>query len=122
MSPFESIKKLYRRFPQPRSFAQDLASYVQNGHVIINTPEIFIMGRACVRDHPEVTNPWHRFDHPDCWYVQAAALAPGVSQDIFLTVIPYPLMWVCFGRNDGPLRYYKFSRICEMIARFQTRS
>ena len=121
MKPFKAVQKLYIRFPQPRSFDEDRSANAKNGHVI-NLPGVFIMGRPVVKDHPEVTNPWHRFTNPDCWYVQAAALAPGVSQDIFLTVIPYPLMWVCFGRNDGPLRYYKFSRICEMIARFQTRS
>jgi hypothetical protein len=122
MTPHGKVHSLYLQFPQPRTFHEDIEANISSGGHVFDTRDFFIMGRPVVKDHPQVTNSWHRFDSPDCWFVQAAAIAEGVSQDIFLTVIPYPLMWVAFGRNDGPLRYYNFSRLCEMLTRSKTRS
>lgn len=121
MSPMDQIAELYRRFPQPRTFAEDQLANIVNGYVI-SRKDFFIMGRAVRRGHPEVANPWHRFSDPDCWFIQAAAIAQGISQNIFLTLIPFSLRWVAFAREDGPIRYYESARLCSTLTRFSARS
>ena len=111
MTPYDQVAALYDRFPQPRTFCEDRLANIVNGYVI-SRREFFLMGRPVVWGHPEITNPWRRFNDPDCWFVQAAAVAHGISQNIFLTSVPFCLKWVTFARREGPLRLYNFQKLC----------
>ena len=105
MNPFDQIAELYERFPQPRTFDEDIAAHISTGYVV-STPEFFIMGRAINRDASaeDIGNPWHPFprEHQNCWLVYAYA---GYSQN-FLTFLPYSLSWVAFQRRGKPLKFY----------------
>ena len=114
-SPVKEIRELYERFPQPRTFEEDVAAHFVTGYLIA-TPEAFIMGRAIRKDaNPAlIADPWHSFDNPDTWLVWAAA---GASVKTFLTFMPYPLTWIAWARRDRPLKFYQLSKLCAHLAR-----
>jgi hypothetical protein len=117
LTPYQIVSQLYERYPQPRSFGEDQLANILNG-CLFSRKDIFIMGRPVVRDADGITDPWVRFDAPDTWFIQAAAVAPGVGLvKTFLTLAPFSLRWVTFARRDGPLRYYEFEKLCARLTR-----
>lgn len=109
----EEINRLYIQFPQPRTFEEDLAAYLEHGYVI-ERDGAFLMGRPIEREAPHElqVNPCHRFENPDTWLVW---IAVGVSVNTFLTMVPFPLSWVAWSRRGGPLKFYSFHRLCAKL-------
>ena len=110
MHPFDQIAALYKRYPQPRTFEEDLTAHISTGYVHI-TPDTFLMGRGINRQAPPdlIANPWHTFpiDQQDTWLVFAYS---GYSRN-FLAFLPYPLKWVAWQRRGRPLRFHELSKI-----------
>lgn len=110
MKPIARIRDLYARFPQPRTFEEDLAAHLQTG-VVVSTPLHFLMARAVVRSAPGVEDPWQAFDIPDTWLIWAASGPSAVSVKTFcLTMQPFPLRWVAWARRKGPLIYHRIKQ------------
>jgi hypothetical protein len=108
MSPIDKVRKLYDRFPQPRTFAEDFEAHLQHGFVF-SKPDCFLMARPVCKDAPHdfLADPWHQFDNPDCWLIWAAAGSSAVSVRTFcLTMQPFPLTWVAWARRTGPLKFH----------------
>ena len=91
MLPFDQIAALYDRYPQPRTFDEDIAAHISTG-CVISTQEFFIMGRGISKNAPPrlTSDPWHAFSRgeQDTWLVFAYA---GYSRN-FLAFVPYPLV------------------------------
>ena len=111
MTAVQKVRALYERFPQPRTFEEDLEAHFCTGFVC-STPDHFVMARAVCRNAaPELlANPWELFPDPDTWLIWAAAGLSAVSVKTFcLTVCPFPLTWVAWARRNAPLRFHLLS-------------
>lgn len=76
MTPVEQASELYARFPQPRTFREDLEAHLLHGYVF-STPDCFLMARP-VSSHATaeaISDPWHRFEphEQDTWLIWIAA-------------------------------------------------
>jgi len=113
VKPFDIIAGLYTKFPQPRSFDEDIAAHISTGYVF-SAPDFFIMGRAIDRfaDPSLIEDPWHQFDKTNAWLVYAFS---GSSQNI-IDFIPNPLQWIGFQRRGNPLRFYDFSALTRRLS------
>ena len=109
-NPFDQIAALYDRYPQPRTFDEDIAAHISTGY-LISTPEYFLMGRAVSKHAAShlIADPWYAFprDQQDTWLVYAYS---GYSRN-FLAFIPYPLKWVAWQRRGRSLRFHELSKI-----------
>ena len=110
MQPFDQIAALYDRYPQPRTFEEDISAHITTGYVI-STPEYFLMGRA-VNKHAAphlIADPWYPFprEQHDTWLVFSYS---GYSRNFF-SFIPYPLKWVAWQRRGRSLRFHELSKI-----------
>ena len=88
---------MYRKYPQPRTFSEDLNWYSRHGYVII-TPEFMVMGRRMQG----------KLDH--CWFIQAIAGDMAKAWDS----LPYDLPTVAFARPRSvakDLRFYPLARV-----------
>lgn len=112
MKPFDQIRQLYREWPQPRAFSEDVRAHIETG-VVISLPDFFVMGRPITRDADPslIANPWHSFDDPDAWLVFAYA---GRVKTI-LDFIPHKMQFVGFQRREKPIRYYDFETLLRCI-------
>ena len=82
MKAVELVEGLYARYPQGRTFREDVEAHLRNGYVF-NTPECFLMGRAVDRHAAaeRVDDPWRAFarGEQNCWLVYAAARCGGAQ-------------------------------------------
>ena len=114
MTPFDQIADLYQRWPQPRSFEEDISAHIETGYVV-STPDFFIMGRAVNRGASLefIADPWRRFarKEQDAWLVYAFA---GSSRN-FLSFIPYLLRWIGFQRRNHHLKWHDSDKLFQRI-------
>ena len=105
------ILDLYRRYPQPRSFAEEVELTAWNG-VVINTEEFFMLARPV-----DIHDPQERWRDPvyfyhrlrqNCWFI---TIYCGISQNNPCNFAPYPLPYVAWSRRDRPLRIYETSKL-----------
>lgn len=98
MTPLDQIAALYARYGG--DFPAELFMHFRYG-VVISTADLFVMARPCSR-----ANPMEVLERPecaDCWFVWAFA---GDLRKL-LTMIPYPLPWVCWSRRGKALRFWR---------------
>ena len=108
VTPFESIFRLYQDFPE-LSLEDDILAHMNNdvNGYVFSTPEVFLMARGVVKGAAAelLADPWYMFpvEQCNCWLVWAGA---GVLQK-FWTFEPVELPWMCWGRDNGSLKYYR---------------
>jgi hypothetical protein len=93
-SPFEQVRELYEKHPQPRSFWEDLDWFSLNGYVIV-TPDFMVMGNKL---------------RSDAWFIHAIAGDLAKAWD----ALPYDLPYIAFHRPRTPandLRFYPLARL-----------
>lgn len=116
MNARERVADLYRIFPQPRTFEQDVAIHRLTG-VVIEREDFFLMARGVRHDagHGALSNPEVSFarEEQDCWLVYALA---GPLEEM-VTVAPYYLPIVCWSRRRGHWHFYRYDRFCWRVAR-----
>lgn len=116
MTPFDQVAELYERYPQPRTFDEDICAHISTGYVV-STPEFFLMGRGVCRNAHlnAISDPRISFprDQQDTWLVYAFA---GSSRN-FLSFVPYPLTWAAWQRRGKPLRFHDFNALTKTCAR-----
>lgn len=105
------IAKLYRLYPQPRSFAEEVELTAWNG-VVINTHNFFMLARPVdIHDSEErwrdAAHTYHRLCQ-NCWLI---TIYCGISQNNPCHFAPYPLPLVAWSRRNRPLRIYETSKI-----------
>ena len=112
MNPFDQIAELYKKYPQPRTFEEDLAAHISTGYVV-STPDYFIMGRAVDRyAKPDmIEDPWHSFTDPNAWLVYAFA----GSRRNSLSFVPFRLKWIGFQRRNHPLHWHDSTKLFQRI-------
>jgi hypothetical protein len=112
MTPTQEIQRLYREYPQPATFRQDIMAYAVFGYVIAR-PDLFVMGRPVCRDADpdDIATPWVHFDKPDSWLIYAFS---GSSRNM-LDFIPYPLQWIGFQRRGNPLKFNDYNRFLQLL-------
>jgi hypothetical protein len=101
----QEIERLYERYPQERTFAEDEWLYRKTGHVI-ETGEVFIMGKAVYigANHEEIVSPYVSFlkISQNGWYLHAMA---GNLLSMY-DAMPYHLPYVGWARRDGPIKWH----------------
>jgi len=120
MNALDKAADLYRRYPQPRSFAEDVELHAWNGVAIV-LPEFVMLARPVDIHDPEERwdDPSHRY-HPlwwNCWFIH---LFCGISQNNPCNFAPVRLPWIAWSRRDGRVRVYetlKLQRKCESLIR-----
>lgn len=112
MKPLDQIRQLYRQWPQPRAFSEDVRAHIETG-VVISTRDFFVMGREIERDSAPalIENPWHSFANPDTWLVYAYA----GRLNLILDHIPHKMQFVAFTRKGSLIRYYDFETLLRRI-------
>src|SRR4029077_19298097 len=105
MKPIEKVRALYWRFPQPRSFEEDIALHRVTGYVI-DTDDVFLMGRPVRHDVPveAILCPHVSFAREQCdaWFIWACAGNVKAMPDF----APYPLPLVGWARRNDRIRWY----------------
>lgn len=119
------ILDLYRRYPQPRTFAEEVELTAWNG-VVINTEDFFMLARPVDVFDPE--ERWRDAAHiynrecQNCWLI---TIYCGISQNNPCNFAPYPLPFVAWSRRDRPIRIYETSKIyhkCDSLTTLSTPS
>jgi hypothetical protein len=105
------ILDLYRRYPQPRSFAEEVELTAWNG-VVINTEDFFMLARPVDIYDPEerwrdVAYAYHML-FQNCWLI---TIYCGISQNNPCNFAPYTLPFIAWSRRDRPLRIYETSKL-----------
>ena len=110
---------LYLKYPQPRTFAEDVALYEAAGYVW-DTPEVFLMARPVWKDAPdEVIKCSHVRFHDSCvnaWFLFAFVGDLRAT----ITIAPYQLAWVGWSRRMSPIRWHRMGCILDRIDRLTT--
>lgn len=105
------IIDLYRRYPQPRTFSEEVELTAWNG-VVINTEDFFMLARPVDIHDPEerwrdAAHTYHRLCQ-NCWLI---AIYCGISQNNPCNFVPYTLPFIAWSRRDRPLRIYETSKL-----------
>jgi hypothetical protein len=105
------ILDLYRRYPQPRSFAEEVELTAWNG-VVINTEDFFMLARPVDIHDPEerwrdAAHTYHRLCQ-NCWLI---TIYCGISQNNPCNFAPMQLPFVAWSRRDGRVRVYPTEKI-----------
>ena len=105
------ILDLYRRYPQPRSFSEEVELTAWNG-VVINTEDFFMLARPVdIYDPQERWRDafpiYHRLCQ-NCWLI---TIYCGISQNNPCNFAPYTLPYIAWSRRDRPLRIYETSKL-----------
>jgi hypothetical protein len=113
----ERVEDLYRIYPQPRTFEEDVAIHRLTG-VVIEGEDFFLMARGVKHDagYEALSNPEVNFarEVQDCWFLYAFS---GPLTSIY-AVAPYYLPLVCFGRRGTPgWHFYRLERLQWRVAR-----
>ena len=125
ISAFDQVAELYRRYPQPRSFAEDVELHAWHGVAIV-LPHFIMLARPVDIHDPEERwrDPAHRYNilWCDCWFIHTYC---GISQNNPCNYAPMELPWIAWSRRDRPPRIYptaKLQRKCEFLIPSKTRS
>jgi hypothetical protein len=119
------ILDLYRRYPQSRSFAEEVELTAWNG-VVINTEDFFMLARPVDIHDPQ--ERWRDAAHTynrlcqNCWLI---TIYCGISQNNPCHFAPYTLPLVAWSRRNRPLRIYETSKIqprCDSLTTLSTPS
>lgn len=111
LSPYRRMEEWYRTHPAVWPMGKYVEMHLQAG-VVINTPEVFVMGRCVPKDAEawkivESMVPFPK-EQCDCWYV--FAFAGDLSKALHL--LPWELKWLAFNRHGRKeLRFCEVSRI-----------
>ena len=105
------ILNLYRRYPQPRSFSEEVELTAWNG-VVVNTEDFFMLARPVDIHDPEerwrdAAHTYHRLCQ-NCWLI---TIYCGISQNNPCNFAPYQLPYIAWSRRDRPLRVYSTSKL-----------
>jgi len=105
------ILDLYRRYPQPRSFSEEVELTAWNG-VVVNTEDFFLLARPVDIHDPEerwrdAAHTYHRLCQ-NCWLI---TIYCGISQNNPCNFAPYILPFIAWSRRDRPLRIYETSKL-----------
>ena len=105
------ILNLYRRYPQTRSFAEEVELTAWNG-VVINTHDFFMLARPVdVHDPDErwrdAAYTYNRL-RQNCWLI---TIYCGIIQNNPCHFVPYTLPLIAWSRRNRPLRIYETSKI-----------
>jgi len=112
------ILNLYRRYPQTRSFAEEVGLTAWNG-VVVNTEDFFLLTRPVDIYDPEerwrdASYTYNR-SRQNCWFV---TIYGGISQKNPFSFVPYALPLVAWSRRDNPARIYeavKIQKRCDLL-------
>ena len=125
ISAFDQVAELYRRYPQPRSFAEDVELHAWNGVAIV-LPHFIMLARPVDIHDPEERwrDPAHRYNilGCDCWFIHTYC---GISQNNPCNYAPMELPYIAWSRRDRPPKIYptaKLQRKCEFLIPSKTRS
>ena len=114
LNPAMEAMALYLKYPQPRTFDDDLMAHLVTGYVI-STPDSFIMGRPVDRfaSWDKITNPYSKFskDEANTWLVHIFV----GSRRNMLDTLPFPLQWVGWSRRNRPIKYYDFNSLLKHL-------
>jgi hypothetical protein len=125
MTIHQQIEDLYARFPQPRSFAEEVEAHAWHGFVL-NLPDLVMLARPV-----DIFDPQERWRDPhyiwtrerqNCWFI---TLYCGISQNNPCNYAPYALDFAAWSRRGKPLRVYpteKLRTICDTLIHSQTLS
>lgn len=115
MRPRDIVVADWLERPRDRPLAWYEAAHRQ--HVLVDTAEVYLMGRGVVTDAPleQILDVGHAFDPAlvDCWYV--FALAGDIRKA--WQYMPQPLPWVCFERRRTGDELH-FRSIAPLMRRF----
>jgi hypothetical protein len=111
MTTQQQIADLYARYPQPRSFSEEVEAHAWHGFVL-NLPDLVMLARPV-----DIFDPKERWRDPhhiwtreqqNCWFI---TLYCGVSQNNPCNYAPYRLPYVAWSRRNRPLRIYETSKL-----------
>ena len=109
MTPRERVQELYQRFPQPRSFEEDIRLHRVTGYVI-ETADVFVLGRPVRHDVPveaivcpHVSFAW---EVCDAWYIWA--LAGNIKRMLEIVDELGPLPLLGWARRNGVIRWHPY--------------
>jgi hypothetical protein len=119
------ILDLYRRYPQPRSWGEEVELTAWNG-VVINTHDFFMLARPVDIHDPDegwrdAAHAYHR-SCQNCWLI---TIYCGISQNNPCKFAPYTLPYIAWSRRDRPLRIYETSKLlprCDSLTTPKTQS
>jgi hypothetical protein len=118
MTPVEIAASLYQRYPQPRTFREDLEAHLIGGYVF-STPDCFLMARpvSSLASDEDVSDPWKAFEpyEQDAWMVWIAA-GTMVSVKKHLTEPPYALPLTAWARKNR-LRFHRTDQLTRTLCR-----
>jgi hypothetical protein len=117
MTARERVEDLYRIYPQPRTFEEDVAIHRLTG-VVIEGEDFFLMARGVKHDagYEALSNPEVAFarEVQDCWFLYAFS----GPLEVLISVAPYYLPILCWGRRGtAEWHFYRTDRIVWRIAR-----
>ena len=125
MNALDKVAELYRRYPQPRTFAEDVELHAWHGVAIV-LPGFVMLARPVDIHDPDIRwhDPAHRYNPLcwDCWFVHVFC---GISQNNPCNFVPIELPWIAWARRDGAVRVYPTQKLihkCEFLTRSTTRS
>ena len=107
ISAFDQVAELYRRYPQPRSFAEDVELHAWHGVAIV-LPHFIMLARPV-----DIFDKSERFydlefkypiEESNCWYVWIYA---GISQNNPCHMVPKILPFWAWARRGKPYKVYK---------------
>jgi hypothetical protein len=106
----QQVIEFYKRYPQPRSFADEVHLSAWNG-VIINTENFFMLARPV-----DIHDPEERWRDPgyrcpivaqNCWYI---VMCCGDIERNPCEYAPYKLPLVAWSRRDRRIKTYDFDK------------
>jgi hypothetical protein len=117
VTPRERIAELYLRYPQTRTFEEDIRLHRVTGYVL-DHPDIFLMGRPVRREAPmeAIICPHVSFSRSqaDSWFIWAMS---GKLSLVWETA-PYELPYVGWIRRNRRIRWYDClyaKRVIELV-------
>ena len=113
------ILDLYRRYPQTRSFAEEVELTAWNNGVVVNTEDFFMLARPVDIHDPEERwrDPAHIYHMlcQNCWLI---TIYCGISQNNPCNFAPYELPLIAWSRRDRLLRVYETTKLrsrCDLL-------
>ena len=105
------ILDLYRRYPQPRTFAEDVELHAHNGVAIVVPNFVMLVRPVNIFDQETKyidLNHRYKIDDCNCWYVWLYA---GISQNNPCNMVPLNLPYWAWSRRGNPPKVYQTQKI-----------
>ncbi len=111
MNVFDQVSELYRRYPQPRTFAEDIEIHANHGIAIV-LPDFVMLARPV-----DIFDPQEKFydltyryqiEEWNCWYVWMYC---GISRNNPCYMVPRKLPYWAWCNRGRPLKIFPTEKL-----------